>query len=1080
MASNFEFLAAHWPMLAKIGEFAEKNLYDDPNTTLIKLRLLSEKIAACMLEEEKLPEPPDHSQATRIKLLHDHGMIPPTIKDLFYRLKNVGNRAAHDGYDSAQDAQDNLEFMHNVAAWFAAVYAGQSDAVKLPFALPPRRNLSAELDRLRQEHERALEELAQVKTARVAQNTLEDRKIASLETVRRIEFTERQTRQLLDERLRECGWEADTSRLKWPDARPNAGTNRAIAEWPVGHCRADYALFLGLRFVGIIEAKRFAEDASAYIETAKTYARLATLRGDEQFVGGPWSGCRVPFLFAANGREFMPENSIKSGLWFLDARKPTNHPAPIRGWFSPNDLEAMLKQRDAEQANAALNETAFDKLAAKDGLALRDYQIKAIQAVEQAIRDGKRQMLVTMATGTGKTRTAIGLIYRLIEHQRFRRILFVVDREALGEQAFDNFKNARMEQLMQFTDIYDVKGLAEKIPEETTKAHICTVQSLVRRVVTYDAERGLPRPGVGQYDCIIVDEAHRGYLLDREMDEDDLAFESQKDYISMYRAAIEYFDAVRIGLTATPALHTTQIFGAPIYAYSFREAVLDGHLIDYDPPYLIETEQSRDGIHFVKDQPVEVYNRRTMTIEQIAALEDDVHIDVDGFNTQVITEPFNQAIARELVNQIDPLGEGKTLIFAVSNDHADRLVTILKDAYRQAGCPVPDDAIVKITGKSPFPLNLIARFKNEQFPNIVVTVDLLTTGVDVPKIVNLVFLRRVSSRMLYEQMLGRATRRCDDIGKDHFSIFDAVKLYDALQPTSAMTPVAVNPLLTFRDVIQRLRLSVDAEQQTRHVEALIAKLQRKRCAIETSDRRDLFLMKSGGSSPAEYIARLQDMLKTLPPDRILEKIQADLPLFELLDTENFQTRKQYISRAPDAVVSVARGFGKRRLAPGDYLEEFKRYLEEHRDRVTALTILCQRPASLTRQTLRELRLTLDVEGFTEKALNEAWNEITHDDALIDLITFVRHLAVGAPIVSHEERVRQAMKQVRGQKAWTPVQKKWLNCIEKQLLQENTLSREDFSREPFKRSGGFERINRIFNGELADMIHHLNEYLYEAA
>lgn len=205
-----------------------------------------------------------------------------------------------------------------------------------------------------------------------------------------------------------------------------------------------------------------------------------------------------------------------------------------------------------------------------DYLGLRDYQCAAIQAVEAALADEQRRLLLAMATGTGKTRTALGLIYRLIKTKRFRRVLFLVDRTSLGDQAQVAFANAKLEHLQSFNDIYDVKRLDDLQPDKDTKLHFATVQGMMRRILNPSDTDTMP--SVGQYDCIVVDECHRGYNLDKELSDEELTFRSQEEYMSKYRRVLEYFDAVAIGLTATPALHTTEIFGPPVFTYSYRDA----------------------------------------------------------------------------------------------------------------------------------------------------------------------------------------------------------------------------------------------------------------------------------------------------------------------------------------------------------------------------------------------------------------------------------------------------------------------------------------------------------------------------
>ena len=230
---------------------------------------------------------------------------------------------------------------------------------------------------------------------------------------------------------------------------------------------------------------------------------------------------------------------------------------------------------------------------------------------------------------------------------------------------------------------------------------------------------------------MVVDECHRGYLLDQELSETELTFRGQDDYISKYRRVLEYFDATKIGLTATPALHTTDIFGDPIYTYSYREAVIDGFLIDHEPPIRIETALTRAGIKFEKDEQLEVLDPRTGQIDLTHA-PDEIRFEVEHFNKQVITEEFNRVVAEELAKHIDPALPGKTLIFAATDAHAGIVVKQIKKAFAEAYGEIDDAAVRKITGSVDRVQDLIRSFRNDANPKIAVTVDLLTTGIDVP------------------------------------------------------------------------------------------------------------------------------------------------------------------------------------------------------------------------------------------------------------------------------------------------------------------------------------------------------------
>src|SRR5690606_15052033 len=259
-------------------------------------------------------------------------------------------------------------------------------------------------------------------------------------------------------------WEADSEKLRFSKGvRPEKGRNMAIAEWPLKHGYADYALFIGLELVGIIEAKRASKDIPSDIEQAKEYAKLVIQHGNEA-IHEPWGDYYVPFLFATNGRPYLKQLEQKSGIWFLDARKSTNHPRPLQGWYTPRGLKKLLEQ-DIERSEQFLRDEKFNYLK------LRPYQVKAIQAVEKALEEKKRSILIAMATGTGKTRMAIGLIYRLLKAKRFHRILFLVDRKALGEQAEAAFKESKMENFHTFAEIYGLQSLYDQKPDSETKVH---------------------------------------------------------------------------------------------------------------------------------------------------------------------------------------------------------------------------------------------------------------------------------------------------------------------------------------------------------------------------------------------------------------------------------------------------------------------------------------------------------------------------------------------------------------------------------------------------------------------------------
>lgn len=487
------------------------------------------------------------------------GAAPREVLDVLHRVRRYGNAAAHDAAGERRDAFEAIKLCHRLGVWWRATSTGNP---KLTIAfIPPRatpdgsaelsaviEDLRAKLaetetdaERLRREAKEAWDaRLTAEERARIAE---EERAIyetlaleaeqrsaaappsraqqiafatAAAEAAGNLNLDEADTRLLVDDQLRQAGWEADTTTLRYAaGVRPERGRKRAIAEWPTASGPADYALFIGEALVGVVEAKRKRRDVAAALDQAERYAKGIDWRLGGSPAGGPWGVHHAPFAFATNGRSYYPQFATQSGIWFRDTRLAANGARALEGWPTPEGLAERLEV-DREAAEAALRERAFDF-----SFSLRPYQVSAIQAVETALTANRREMLVAMATGTGKTKLSIALIYRLLEAKRFLRVCFVVDRSALGEQAERAFDTTRMVGAKTFAEIFGLKGLGDRDIDRDAKVHVCTIQSLVQRVLARDPE---DRPPVDLYDLILIDECHRGYLLDREMSDAEVAF----------------------------------------------------------------------------------------------------------------------------------------------------------------------------------------------------------------------------------------------------------------------------------------------------------------------------------------------------------------------------------------------------------------------------------------------------------------------------------------------------------------------------------------------------------------------------
>lgn len=1082
MASNFDFLQKDFPILANFGELAEDYCYSDSNSCLMKLGMIGETIVKLMFTYDRIPVPTNNTASERIKKLQKEGLLSKDLVDILYALRIKRNKAVHENYASIADGKALLEMAYSLCEWFMQTY-GDWDYENRPFMLPIENKNAIIVDK---EAEKSKEEIltvqAEEKAAQAPQIAKEERRKQSERIANQRYKSEAETRYMIDYQLRQVGWEADTENLRYSrGTRPVKGKNLAIAEWPTdstasGKGFADYALFAGKKLVAVIEAKAEHKDIPSVIDyQGKEYARNIR-KEDEKYIIGKWRGYKVPFTFATNGRSYLEQYKTKSGIWFLDLRDGANIPEVLHGWMSPDGILKLL-EKDIEAGNKALDELPYDLLLDKGGLNLRPYQLQAIQAAEQAVVNGKTTVLLAMATGTGKTRTVLGMIYRFLKTSRFKRILFLVDRTSLGEQAYDVFKEVKLEELMPLDAIYNVKGLDDKSIDKETRIHISTVQGMIKRILYNDGET---MPAVTDYDLLILDEAHRGYSLDKEMDDFEILYRDQRDYQSRYRSVIEYFDAVKIALTATPALQTTQIFGQPVFKYTYREAVLDGYLVDHDAPHHLVTALGVGGIHYKDGDTVKLFDPVTGEITNSELIEDELNFDIEQFNRRVITRPFNEAVLAEIARDIDPENpeeQGKTLIYAVDDSHADMIVDILRNFYRESG--VDNEAILKITGSvgggnSKKIQEAIKRFKNERYPSIAVTVDLLTTGIDVPEITTLVFMRRVKSRILFEQMLGRATRLCPRIRKTHFEIYDPVGVYDALADVNTMKPVVVNPETTFTQLLDGLEIAEDEVKIQQQIVQIIAKLQRKKKDMDAKTLEH-FVNMTKGLDPSQFIVEIERS----KPAEAKKHLLAYYDMFQMLQEMKANGRRTVvISDKEDKLIEHSRGYGSAEK-PEDYLDSFEKYVRTNMNEIVALNIICTRPRELTRESLRSLRLTLDREGFTVQQLNTALSELTNEEIVADIISLIRKYAIGAALISHEARIRKAVEKLKKAHKFTKQELNWIARMEKYLMEESVLNVRVFDEDSrFKEQGGFTKINKVFQNSLEGIVRELNEYLYD--
>jgi type I restriction enzyme, R subunit len=579
--------------------------------------------------------------------------------------------------------------------------------------------------------------------------------------------SERLTRKrLIDPKLRAAGWKIIS--FSPQKSLLNDGPC-AIEEFETAYGPADYALYVDGHIVGIVEAKKLTLGPQSVLTQAERYCK--------GIVDSPFNyrGFRVPFLYSTNGEV----------IWHHDIRHELSRSHIITQFHTPEALIERL-QKDYDTSCQTLLRTA------NDHPRLRPYQIEANAAIEKAIADRKQQMLVAMATGTGKTFTMVNEVYRLMKSGVAKRILFLVDRRALAAQAVLAFASFEPEPGLKFDKLYEVysqrfqtgdfdeedkydpKVLPSPYLTNPNASHAFVYVSTIQRMtinlfgrdaifagdeeVDDDATK-LDIP-IHAFDLVIADECHRGYTSAEA---------------SIWRRTLDHFDAIKIGLTATPAAHTTAYFKDIVYRYEYERAIREGHLVDYDV-VAVKSNVRVNGIFLKEGEQVSVVNPESGA-QQLDLLEDERQFDSTKMEREITSPDSNKKILEEVKTWAEDHEKQygrfpKTLIFAANDlphtSHADQLVEIGRDVFGRG-----DSFVQKITGRVDRPLQWIRQFRNRPAPRIVVTVDLLTTGVDIPDLEGIVFLRPVKSRILFEQMLGRGTRKGYQFpDKSHFVVFD--------------------------------------------------------------------------------------------------------------------------------------------------------------------------------------------------------------------------------------------------------------------------------------------------------------------
>ncbi len=873
----------------------------------------------------------------------------------------------------------------------------------------------------------------------------------------------------IDPKLKRLGWEITPYFLGMNTSLLN---NHAVEEYPTESGPSDYALFVEGRLIGILEAKKVTVATLNTLEQAKRYAK-----GLVHSIGS-WNGYMVPFLYSTNGELIS----------FLDVRSKNNLARSLADFHTPSALKELFN-RNTDITHKRLQETP------NDGDFMRPYQKNAVGAIETNILEGKRRMLVAMATGTGKTFMAVNAVYRLLKSGVAKRVLFLVDRKSLAAQTavsfaaystpagnkfnqeYELFSQRFRKDDFEEGDKFDINVMPNEYltkPDATkTFVYVCTIQRMAINLLgnsavftddnnDADIEEGdqLDIP-IHAFDIIIADECHRGYT-------------SQDT--NVWRTVLEYFDAVKIGLTATPALHTVAYFGNPISRYPIEEAILDGYLVDYNA-VKINSGIRMTGVFLKEGEQVERVDTKTGQL-QIENLEDERvynateverKITVPDSNKKVIAEIAKYALEFEKERGHFP----KTLIFAVNDvshtSHADQLVSVCKEVFNRG-----DDFVAKITGNANVdrPLQKIKMFRNRPEPKVVVTVDMLSTGVDIPALEYIVFLRPVKSRILWEQMLGRGTRRCEEINKDSFTVFDCFDgtLIEYFKDVSNFKFEAPGtPTVPIDEVIRRINNNEDRDY---NVNVLVKRLRRIEKTMSSDARKDFSAYIPEGDV-GMFAANLVQLLKrdfggTM---KILNNkdFQKLLVAYKRPPTSFFIAREQEDTVYSEPVFSV----GDRYLKPAEYLTAFTEFVKEHKHDLEAMKIVLEKPKGWNTQVLRDLRKLLLQNHFQEADLRKAHNLVYHK-SLVDIISMIKHADKNEPLLSVNERIDKAIEKVFGNKILDSAQQEWISYIKEHLITNLTLEEDDFSDMPvFENHGGLGRFKKLFKDEYKVLINEIN-------
>ena len=926
---------------------------------------------------------------------------------------------------------------------------------------------------------------------------------------------EQRARHQIDAQLAACGWVVQD----YKSVDFSAGRGIALREVPLTTGPCDYLLLVDRKALGVIEAKKEGTTLSAVAEQSARYASSLPA-----FLAAGNDGT-LPFLYESTGVE----------TFFRDERAPAPRSRRVFTFHRPETLAEWAAETDTLRAR--LKAMPFAHPLATNGM--RDCQIEAITGLEQSFAEDRPRALIHMATGAGKTFTACAFTYRLIKFAKARRILFLVDRANLGEQARDEFHRYRTPDTGRlFTELYNVQHLTSPHIDDVCRVTICTIQRLYSILRGEELAEGAddlsgaeiaaalgvtrtrdiaynPAVPIEKFDHIVTDECHRSIY-------------------NLWRQVLEYFDASLIGLTATPAPQTIAYFHQNRVAeYNHERAVTDGVNVGYDV-YRIKTRVTEQGGKVDKGFLIDHRSKASRAARQ-AVLADDLDYTPADLDRSVVVPDQIRTILRTYRDVVQTeLFPGrtlvpKTLIFAKDDSHAEDIVHLCREVFGKGNdfCKkITYQAKHPVTGKPAKSKELIREFCLSPTLRIAVTVDMIATGTDIKPLEVLIFLRDVRSRVYFEQMKGRGTRVLsstdlqsvsgeDARAKTRFVIVDAVGVCESDKTESR--PLDRQPTMPLKTLLQRVIFPGGRDEDT--LTTLAARLARLDRELEPAQRQQI-VEASGGHTPATLAGAL---LRAFDPDAIAERATGkpgaspeeiapekydatrqeliaaacapfDKPaLRETLETLKRETEQALDIYTPDEVLEQGFDTAAKAKAAG-LVQAFRDYLAQHQTEIDALQILYSRPFKqrLTEPMLKELekKLRENHATWTEDRLWDAFAVTapakvrgrSQAGRFADLVSLVRFALKQQPVLapfadSVSERFHEwLMDKAKTGAVFTPEQHAWLALIRDHIATSLSIEPDDFDYAPFSQRGGLGKAHQLFGEQLPKLLNELNEVL----